>query len=304
MSYDLELRDLKYFEAIAELGHVGKAAQKLHLSQPALTSCVRRLEDTFGTPLFQRMGRGIQLTPAGGVLLARARHVRLVTDDAVREMEQIARGGAGNIRIGVVPSMASLLLPSIQRRFLTETTGVRLKTVIAHSSALKMSLKAGDIDLVISFDESRDDDLHSEAILEDVVVVVAGSSHEIFRKRIRMKDLVRYDWLLADSSVGTRRWLDQAFDSHGLPRPVAQMETNIILLLPRLIAETGLLTFISRRHVSPGSGGSLLREVRLKETTMRRWCKVIYRKEGYLLPATGRLLKLLCTSGKTLFEGS
>jgi DNA-binding transcriptional LysR family regulator len=163
-------------------------------------------------------------------------------------------------------------------------------------------LRTGDLDFVISFDTSIDDDLVSQAILEDVVVVVASSSHEVFRKRHKIKDLVDYQWLLAAPSVESRQWLDQAFSSRGLPRPKATIETNLVTLLPGLIAQTSFLSFISRRHLSPGRGGSPLGEVPLKETTMRRWGKVIYRKNDYLPPVAQRLLKLLCNRGRKLFQ--
>jgi DNA-binding transcriptional LysR family regulator len=302
MSYELELRDLKYFETIAELGHLGKAAQKLYRSQPALTSCVHRLEQTFGTSLFERVGRGIRLTPAGEALLVRARRLRVATDEAIREMNEVAHGDAGQVRIGAAPTMAQLFLPAAFRVFLAEAKDVRLRTVIAQNDSLKASLRAGDLDFVISFDTQVDDDLVSQTILEDVVVVAASSSHEVFRKRLKIKDLIAYQWVLAAPPVETRQWLDLAFSSRGLPRPSARIESNLVTLLPRLIAQTSLLSFVSRRHVSSGRGGSALREFPLKETTMRRLGKVIHRKDSHLPPAAQRLLKLLCTSGKVLFQ--
>ena len=65
----MDLRDLRYFETIAELEHIGRATERLHRSQPALTTSVRRLEEAVGAPLFEKAGRGIRLTPAGKVLL-------------------------------------------------------------------------------------------------------------------------------------------------------------------------------------------------------------------------------------------
>jgi DNA-binding transcriptional LysR family regulator len=304
MSYDLELRDLKYFETIAELGHLRKAAEKLHLSQPALTSCVRRLQGSFGVPLFERVGRGIQLSRAGAVLLSRARSLRIATEEAVREMGEFARGDAGQVRVGAAPTLAQLLLPAVIRVFLPAAKGVNIKTVIAQNDLLKSSLRAGDLDFIISYDTRIDEDLEFQAILEDVVVVVASRSHEIFRKRPRLRDLVAREWVLASTSVDSRQWLDQAFASRGLARPKVKIETNLVALLPRLIAQTDLLCFISRHHLRSGRYGSSLREVELRETTMRRWAKVIYRRNRQLPPAAQRFLGLLCTSGKVLFEES
>jgi DNA-binding transcriptional LysR family regulator len=198
--------------------------------------------------------------------------------------------------------MAQLFLPAAFRVFLAETKDVRLRIMIAQNDLLKASLRAGELDFVISFDTKIDDDLVAQTILEDVVVVVASSSHEVFRKRLKIRELVAYQWVLAPPSVESRHWLDQAFSSRGLPGPRAKIETNLVTLQPRMIAKTNLLSFISRRHINSGRGGSPLREVPLKETTMRRWGKVIYRKDSHLPPAAERLLKLLCTSGRTLFE--
>jgi DNA-binding transcriptional LysR family regulator len=101
--------------------------------------------------------------------------------------------------------------------------------------------------------------------------------------------------VLAAPAVETRQWLDHVFDQAGLPRPTVQIETNLVLLLPPLIEQTGLLSFISRRHLGPGRVGAALKEIKLKETTMRRTFKLIYRKNSYLPPAAQRLVSLLGT---------
>ena len=84
MANQLDLRDLRYFETIAETGHLGRAAKKLFRTQPALTGCVRRLEGALGTALFERAGRGIRMTSAGTALLVRARALRVAAEEAVR----------------------------------------------------------------------------------------------------------------------------------------------------------------------------------------------------------------------------
>lgn len=302
MAYQMELRDLLYFETIAEMGHVGKAAKRLYRTQPALTSCVRRLESAFGISLFERVGRGIRLTPAGERLLAKARSLRLAANETAREMQELASGVAGHIRIGVVPTAARHLLPAVCRNFLKETPGVTLKTVIGQGSVLTAALKAGDLDLIIAFDAKAANDFVAHEIFSDVAVVAAAASHPIHRKHATMRDLLKYHWVLAGPSAETRLWLDQAFDRCGLPRPTVQIETNLVLLLPPLIEKSELLSFISRRNLDPGRPNASLKEVPIKGTTMRRTFSVIYRNAGYLSPAARRLLSLLRTSAKSLFQ--
>ena len=299
MADHLDLRDLRYFETIAETGHVGRAAKKLFRTQPALTGAIRRLEDTLGTQLFERAGRGIRLTAAGHALLARARALRIASEDAVREIGDLGKGLAGLVRVGAVPTVASFLLPPLTREFLKEAPEVTFKTVIGHDNVLQAVLNAGELDVLVSFASRADGDLESHAIFEDEVVIVASRSHRVLRTKAKMKDLLAYRWVLAPPSVATRQWLDHAFHSRGLPGPKVQIETNLILLLPALIEQNNLLSFISRRHLGKGSP---LREVPLKEATMRREFVVTYRKDSYLSPAARRFIEMLRKRGKELFD--
>jgi DNA-binding transcriptional LysR family regulator len=304
MAYQLDLRDLRYFETIAETGHLGRAAKLLSRTQPALTGCVRRLEAALGTSLFDHVGREIRLTAAGHALLARARHMRIAAEETGREIEEIALGLTGQIRLGVVPTVAHFLLPQVCSAFMAETKEVTLKTVLGQNDVLKGWLKSGEVDLVLGTDVQDDKDLISHPIFEDVCVVAASQGHEIFRRRATMQDLTKYRWVLAAPSVETRQWLDQAFDMRRLPRPRARIETNFVLLLPPLIQATGLLSFLSRRHLGQGRLGSRLKEVKLKETTMRRRFGVSYRRGGYLPPAARRLLTMLQSTGAALVDGN
>lgn len=298
MTSGFELRDLRYFETIAELQHVGKAAQKLHRSQPALTSAVRRLEAACSAPLFERSGRGIRLTPAGKVMLKWAQRLRFDVQDARREMEDAGRGLSGEIRLGIVPTAAHFLLPDAMRALLEEAPAVTVKMMVGLVDVLTPRLVAGELDVVVGTEVRREGGLRSLVIAEDQIVVAASSQHEIHGTRATMKDLARYRWVLQSPGAATRDWLDHAFDHRRLPRPAVQVESNMLLMLPMLIARTQLLSFISRRHLRPGEAGFALREVALRETTMRRRLVATQREANYCSPATERLIAHLAQVGQ------
>ncbi|MDG6403215.1 LysR family transcriptional regulator, partial [Pseudomonas quasicaspiana] len=94
----MDLRDLYYFETIADLGNLGRAGEKLHRTQPALSKSIQRLEETLGTALFFREGRRMRLTPAGELLLMRARLLRQGVQETRREIQDFAKGTVGNVR--------------------------------------------------------------------------------------------------------------------------------------------------------------------------------------------------------------
>src|SRR4051812_5632363 len=299
MADELDLRDLRYFEAIADAGHVGRAARAQHRSQPAMTGAIRRLEARLGTPLFERAGRGIRLTAAGDALRARARALRIAAMEAVREVGDVSSGRAGVVRIGMVPTAARYLMPPLCARILADSPDFVFRTVIANNDVLHAALKAGELDLAVNISSASDAEIVSHVIFRDECVVVARRSHAVFLKRPTLRDLTAYGWLLGSPTLATREWLEAAFRSRRLPPPMVRIETNQVLLIPALIEETDLLSFMSRRHLYPRGG---LREVALRETTMRREFSLDHRQGSYLSPAALRVIAELKSRAGKLFE--
>lgn len=291
----MDLRDLRYFETIAELQHVGRAATRLHRTQPALTSSVRRLEEACGTALFERSGRGIRLTAAGRVLLKWAQRMRFDVEDAKRELGAIGKGLLGHVSIGIVPTAAQFVLPAVARQLLLEAPDVTLRTVVGLVPTLKPLLHAGEIDMMVGTESPAEAGYVSKVLAEDVIVVAATANHPLFSGKPTMKDLTAYHWALQPPGAPTRDWLDHTFDRKRLPRPRVQVESTMLLVLPALIARTGLLSFISRHHLARRPGKSGLKEIPLGETTMRRRLVVTYRDNSFLSPAALRLIELFST---------
>jgi DNA-binding transcriptional LysR family regulator len=290
----MDLRDLRYFETIAKLQHMGKAGEQLHRTQPALTSAVRRLEEDCGAPLFEKAGRGIRLSAAGRILLKWAQRLRLDADDARREIGAMGRGLAGHVRLGIVPTAAQFLLPPAAREFLQEAPEVTLRTVVGLIDTLKPLLRDGEIDLMVGTESPAESGYITKVLAEDPIVVAASADHELFRGRAAsLKDLGTYRWALQPPGAPTRDWLDHTFDRKRLPRPRVQVESTMLLMLPSLIVQTGLLSFISRHHLGRRGGNPGLKEVEIKEATMMRRLVVTYRANSYLSPAAAKLVDLL-----------
>ena len=288
----MDLRDLRYFETIAELQHLGRASARLHRTQPALTSSIRRLEADCGAALFERSGRGIRLTEAGRVLLKWAQRMRFDVEDARRELQAIGAGLSGHVRIGIVPTAAQFILPAVARQLLREAPQVTLRTVVGLIDTLKPQLRAGELDLMVGTESAAEPGWVSRPLAEDMIVVAASERHEVFRKRVTLKDLTGYAWALQPPGAPTRDWLDHTFDRHGLPRPHVQVETTMLLMLPTLIVQTGLLSFISRHHLQGKARIPGLKEVPVKGAAMQRRLVVTVRENAFLSPAVRRLLEL------------
>lgn len=295
----MDLRDLRYFETIAELQHLGRASAQLHRTQPALTTCIRRLEAACGAALFEKSGRGIRLTEAGRVLRKWAQRMRFDVEDAKRELQAIGAGLTGHVRLGIVPTAAQFLLPAVARQLLQEAPDVTLRTVVGLVDTLKPQLRAGELDLMVGTEGAAEPGWVSKTLAQDMIVVAASEKHPVLRSRATLatlRDLAAHAWALQPPGAPTRDWLDHTFDRHGLPRPRVRVETTMLLMLPTLIVQTGLLSFISRHHLQGRARIQGLKEVPVKGAAMRRRLVVTYRANGFLSPAAHRLL--------TLFEQS
>ncbi len=299
----MDLRDLAYFETIAELGHLGRAAERLHRTQPALSKCLQRLEEELGTDLFERVGRRILLTPMGGLLLERARHLRRTMEETTRELNDFAHGAIGHVRLGSAATTAEFLLPKASEVLIAEAPGITMELQIGMNDVLHNQLKSGQLDLLIGPLVDEREGVISYPIIDDSVVVVASRHHPIFDGGgATLEKLAAFRWVLPARTVATRQWLDDALAQRGLPPPFVQIETNSISLLPSLIERTNLLSFIARRNLRAGKLGSSLREVEGIGIVMQRILGVAYRAQGYLSPAAVCMLNLLRTRGVELME--
>ncbi|WP_407179327.1 LysR family transcriptional regulator [Bradyrhizobium sp. STM 3562] len=299
----MDLRDLAYFEVIADLGHMGRAADKLGRTQPALTKCIQRLEETVGADLFERTGRGITLTRVGEVLLSRARRMREAMEESLREVTDFAAGAAGHVAIGCGATMGEYLLPQICRAIIGDAPGLTIEIQIGMSGVLRAALRERALDLAIGpVLPSDEQEFRHEAFGIDEVVVVAAKNHPLCGKPLTINDLASSKWVLPARSVAMRQWIDNVFEAHGLPLPVVQIETNSITTLPKLIADTALLSFTSTRNLHPLRLGSQLDRLMIDTTTMRRPLGFVTRRDGYLSPAAQRVVALLKAKGRDFLD--
>ena len=174
--------------------------------------------------------------------------MRFDVEDAKREIGAIGKGLLGHIRIGIVPTAAQFVLPSVARQLLVEAPDVTLHTVVGLIPTLRPMLRAGEIDMLVGTESPAEAGYVSKVLAEDVIVVAANANHELFRGQPTLKDLTAYRWALQPPGSPTRDWLDHTFDRKRLPRPRVQVESTMLLVLPALIARTGLLSFVSPPH--------------------------------------------------------
>ena len=293
-------RDLRYLVAIAQNGSLRQASEALNITQPALTKCIDRLESEVNAKLFERKGRQIFPTDVGEVLVRRARTILRSIDEAQREVSDYAEGRIGHIRVGAAATLTEFLMPNVVSRLITVSPGITIELIVGMSDVLRDALREDKLDLVIS-PMVESDEFNCRPIINDQVVVVASRDHPLFNKAPTLDDLRHYQWVLPPQSVALRKWLEQTFERLGLPAPKVKVEVNSLALMPKLIAKTALLSFVSRRTLSKREASDQLAELKFEETTYNREFGILTRREGYVPAASQVLIDLLMTDGPSLF---
>lgn len=293
----MELRDIEYFAVVAEHGNVRRASEALGLSPPALSKSLRRLEQSMEAKLVERTPKGVALTPVGTALLAQVQRLRVALRDVKREAEDLSRGRAGHLRIGVGATTVEDL-PEAYTALLKEAPRLTAQVIVADNDVMVPGLCNGELDLIFNVTaDSPYEGCVQEHVFDDEFVVCASADHRLARrKRVTMTDLAHEDWALSVPTVLNVQHVYRTFQGSGLPPPRVAIEARPMRLRLQICAATNLLSFNARRTLQQVAPRLRLKELPVAELRWRRSFGVIYRKDGYLPPAARRLIEQLRTA--------
>ena len=206
----MNLRDLRYLVALSEHRHFGRAAAATFVSQPTLSTQIKKLEEELGVALVERTPRKVLLTEAGKEIAARVR-------DVLNEIEQIraiARRTkdpeSGTLRLGIFPTLAPYLLPHVVPCLHTRFPRLELLLVEEKTEVLLKQLREGRLDAAILALPVHDDQLHTEPLFEEPFLLAVPEGHDLTRRRhLHLDDLAEQSLLLLDDGHCLR---DQALE--------------------------------------------------------------------------------------------
>ena len=223
---DLELRHLRYFVAVAEELHFGRAAQRLHMAQPPLSQAIRRLEELVGARLLARTSRSVELTPAGAAFLERARRVLASAAEGVEEAGRIGRGEQGRLDVGFVSSAITLGVPQRIQAFRTSHPGVQLVLHEGQTALTVRRLLDRTIDMGITRDAEAQPGLRIETLATEGFVAVLPAAHPRAGARRISAATLRDDPFVfyprAAGELAYRRNLQACYDAGYEPRVVQE----------------------------------------------------------------------------------
>lgn len=224
----IKLRHLTTFIEVARTVSVGKAANILNVSQPAVTRTIRELEETVGVALLEKDGRGIRLTSAGEEFRRHAGASIAALRKGVDAVRLGAMQAAAPLRIGALPTVSARIMPAAVRNFLSESHGGRLKILTGENAVLLEQLAAGELDLVVGrlAAPERMIGLTFEHLYSEQILFVVRPGHPLLAEApFDLARLAGFTVLMPTATAIIRPFVDRFLIAHGLPDTGARIES-------------------------------------------------------------------------------
>jgi LysR family transcriptional regulator, cyn operon transcriptional activator len=246
------LRHLRYLTAVVDHGSFTRAAQSLHVSQPALSQQIKELEDRLGVQLLDRSGRKIHPTDAGTVYLRYARRVMEDLDEAARAVRDVEDLSTGSLRVGVTTSVAAYLIGPVLARFRSSYPGIVFSIRVVSHEEMEPALRDDKLDIGIGFGDLPVEDIEAIPLHTERLTLIAGEKSRFVRKKtVTPTEAAAMPLALLDTSFSVRRSADRYFAREGV-RPTVAVEANSIAALISIVRQTDLATILPENVAESG----------------------------------------------------
>ena len=287
----MDTQSLVAFIEVAEAGSFSRAAERLHLSQPAISKRIAALEEQIGQPVFDRVGRQISLTDAGRALLPYARRALQDIEDGRRALTLLSGQVGGRLSIGTSHHIGLHRLPPVLRQFTQQYPDVDLDLHFMDSEVACEAVLAGKLELgIVTLPAQPLPLLTQRPVWPDPLAVMVAPDHPLAQqKKVKLTDLAAHAAVLPDEQTYTHRIVKRELERHGLV-PRIRLATNYLETLKMLVG-IGLGWSVLPRSMLDDS----VRELKIPELAMRRELGVVWHDRRTLSGAAQALIRALET---------
>ncbi|OZI52709.1 LysR family transcriptional regulator [Bordetella genomosp. 4] len=294
---NFDLQELQAFVAVAERASFRAAAEDLHLSQPALSRRIEKLEDLLGARLLERTTRRVSLTNVGRVFLERARSAIDELERAVLSIGDLAAQRGGLVTVACVPSVAYYFLPSVIRAYTERFPRIRVRIIDETANTVLNSIVTGRADFGISFFGTQEPDVDFKAVLREDFVLAIRNDHPLARRRsVSWEELSGERFMTVAKESGNRLLIDDALAKSG-KRAVSAFEVSHIMTLLGMV-EAGLGVAAVPQLAMPLTRHATLTSLKLEHPRVTRTLGLIARRGRPLAPAAQQLYNMVHQAGK------
>ncbi len=291
----MDLRQLRQFLAAVEHRNLGRAADSLNLTTPALSKSLASLEAELGVRLVDRGPRGVTPTVFGASLARHAKAMAAEERHARADLARLQGAEQGRIAVGGTASAGSALLVRALAALSQARPGVHIDVVGGRHEALIEGLRDGALDLVVTGfgADAPDSDLDTHVLADDTYAVVARTAHPLARRRrVSLADLAPYPWVVASNIAEVIPGWARAFTDEGLDPPQAAIASDSYLFIKSVLGEGDFIAVLPRDIIGAADAG-LLAVLKIDGIAWRRRVRAVTRARGTQPPAVGVLLETL-----------
>lgn len=291
----MNLHHLKVFLAVAETGGISAGAERLHISQPAVSREIRELEAQLGLNLFDRQPRGVRLTEGGLRLLEYAQRIFSLEQMAERELRGFANLMQGELILGASATLGSYLLPPLINRFYSQYPNIFIRLYISNTEEVTQQLDEGRIHLGFVEGPFAEHQYAHTALARDALLPVVGPSHPLAgQPQLTVQELTRHALYMREPGSGARLSIERAYQAHGLEAR-ASMVIGGTEALKRLIADGRGIAWLSQLVVETELASGQLVQLDVSDLQIERGLHVLWCPHTSLSPAAAHFLALAST---------
>ena len=294
-SYQVNRNHLALFHAVAQAGGISRGAERLHVSQPAVSKQIKELEEALGVRLLERLPRGSRLTDGGKLLAQYVQRLAVVEAETARAIDEFRGLKRGRLAVGASMTIGAYLLPQVFGEFHRRHPDIELELEIANTETIQHHLMEGSFDIGLTEGLMEAEHLDSEVFHEDELVAIAPRGHPLLKsKRVTARELCREPFILREEGSGTRAVVERALGKRGLTvKPVLSLASPEAIKRA-VIAGVGI-AIVSRLAIACELQIGSLAVVPVKDLVIRRPLHLQRLRSKSPSPAVAQFLKLLHT---------
>jgi len=293
----IESRRLRHFLAVFELGSIGQAADKLLLTQPALSKSLRGLEEELGVRLFDRTPVGVVATVFGETLAMHAKSIEAQLRSAEAAIGALRGAAAGHVKVGIGPSVAPGLMPAATVALQKLHPGIDLTVIEGLVDDLVPQLRRGQLDVVVgAWPKLADTDFSTEVIVVDTLEVFVRAGHPLTALGPQpLQALLPFPWALPPATQKWRQQFDALFVEQGLSPPRPIVTSNSASYLKALMRLGDHLSYLPSQLVGAGDDGLVALPIDAPRLTPE--ISMTFRERALLRAPVAELVQVLRAAG-------
>lgn len=287
----LTVRHFKIFITVCKTMNMTQAAEKLYISQSAVSQAISDMESFYGVKLFERLSKKIFLTTSGEKLLSYSRHIISMTEEAENELKSLSQ--IGQIRIGASVTVGSDVLPKLVKEFLVLNQNIKISVVEDNTSVIESLILNNEIDIGLVEGEIVSPDIIVKPFMQDELVLISGKGHPFHEKTlVYPKELEAQNFIIREKGSGTRKLFETKMAASNI-NWIASWTCNNTETIKNAVKNNLGISVVSRRSIQREFDEKTLFVSRIKGIEFIRYFKIVHHKNKYITSQINQFINYL-----------